>query len=43
LNVKYRVRDIALLKHVLVLAKFEDRFPRAHVGEKEFWMKHLLG
>jgi hypothetical protein len=43
LNVKHRVGDIALLKHVLVLVKFEDRFPRAHLGEKVFGVKHVLG
>src|SRR6202158_4491347 len=42
LNVKNRVRHFALLEHVLVLVKFEDRFPRAHLGEKRFGVKHLL-
>jgi hypothetical protein len=42
LNVRYRVRDVALLKYVLVFTKFEDRFPRTLIGEKEFGIKHLF-
>src|ERR1700730_12473928 len=43
LNVKNRVRDIALLEHMLVLVKFEHCFPRAHLGEKYFGVKYVLG
>jgi hypothetical protein len=43
LNVKNRVRDFALLEHVLVFAKFEDRFPRAHLGEKDLGVEHVPG
>src|SRR6202035_974802 len=34
LNVKHRVGDIALLEHVLILVKFQYRFPRSHFGKK---------
>jgi hypothetical protein len=42
MNVKNRIRDVTLLEHMLVLVKFEDRFPRAHPGEKFFGIKHVL-
>src|ERR1700676_2306647 len=39
LNVKHRVRDIALLEHVLILVKFENRFPSSDFGEKNLRIK----
>jgi hypothetical protein len=42
LKVKYCVRDVALLKHVLVFTKFEDRFPRTHIGEKSLGSNTFL-
>jgi hypothetical protein len=43
LAVRAAVGDIALLEHVLVLVKFEDRFPGANLGEKDFAVEHVLG
>lgn len=42
LNVKNRIGDLTLREHLLVLVKFEDRFPRAHLGEKYFGIKQVL-
>ena len=39
MNVKHRVRDIALLEHVLIFVKFQYLFSRAHFGEKFFGVK----
>src|ERR1700730_7165566 len=39
LNVKHRFRDIALLEQVLILVKFEDRFPSSDFGEKTLRIK----
>src|SRR5258707_1760021 len=46
-NVEHRVGDVALLEHVLVLAKFENRFPGSDFGEKSrrvqlviSWLSH---
>jgi hypothetical protein len=43
LNVKHRVRDFALLEHVLIFAKFQYRFSRSNLGEKGFGVKRVLG
>ena len=43
LNVKHRVRDVALLEHVLIFAKFQYRFSRSNLGEKVFGVKRVLG
>src|SRR6202035_3384955 len=42
LNVKHRVRGIALLEHVLILVKFEDRFPKSDFGEKDLRVKLVI-
>src|ERR1700719_1179906 len=42
LNVKHRVRGIALLEHVLILVKFEDRFPKSDFGEKNLRIKLVI-
>src|ERR1700730_579953 len=42
LNVKHRVGDIALLEHVLVLVKFENRFPRSDFGDKNLRVKLVI-
>jgi len=34
LNVKHRVRDIALLEHVLIFMEFQYLLSSAHFGEK---------
>jgi hypothetical protein len=43
LNIKHRVRNIALLENVLIFVKFQYRFPRAYIGEKVFGVKHCFG
>src|SRR6202162_3876533 len=43
LNVKHRVGDIALLKHVLILMEFQYLLSRAHFGEKNLRVKHVIG
>src|SRR5258708_30796324 len=42
LNVKHRVRDLALLEHMLILVKFEDRFPKSDFGEKNLRIKLVI-
>jgi hypothetical protein len=42
LNVKHRVRDIALRKHILVLVKFQYRLTGSNFGEKHFRIKRVL-
>src|ERR1700726_5174259 len=42
LNVKHRVRDLALLEHVLILVKFEDRFSKSDFGEKNLRIKLVI-
>src|SRR5580700_12057547 len=42
LNVKHRVGDIALLKHVLILMEFQYLLSRAHFGEKNLRVKHVI-
>jgi hypothetical protein len=42
LNLEHRVRDFALLEHVLVLVKFKDRLPGPHFGEKTLGVKHVF-
>jgi len=34
LNVKHRVRDVALREHCLILLKFQYRFARTYLGKK---------
>src|SRR5579863_5942716 len=43
LNIKYRLRDIALFEDFLVLVKFEDHLPVTDFGEKLLRVKHVLG
>ena len=42
LKVKHRVSDIALLEHVLVLVKFENRFPGSDFGDKNLRVKLVI-
>src|SRR6267142_6068710 len=42
LNVKHRIGDIALLKHVLILMEFQYLLSRAHFGEKNLRIKHII-
>src|ERR1700693_2678548 len=42
LNVKHRVGDIALLKHVLILMEFQYLLSRAHFGEKNLRVEHVI-
>src|SRR5450631_4097610 len=42
LNVKNRICDFTLRKHVLVRVEFKDRFPFSHLGEKYFRIKRVL-
>src|ERR1700692_3414926 len=43
LKVKHSVGDIALLEHVLIFMEFQYLLSRAHLGEKAFGVKHVLG
>jgi hypothetical protein len=43
LNVEYRIGGISLRENILVLLKFENRFPGANLGEKHFRIKRVLG
>src|ERR1700688_4710611 len=42
LNVKHRVGDIALLKHMLILTEFQYLLSRSHFGEKNLRVKHVI-
>jgi len=42
LNVENRVGDVALRKHVLILAKFQYRLARADLGEKDLSVKRAV-
>src|ERR1700722_8424772 len=42
LNVKHRVGDVALLKHVLILMEFQYLLSGAHFGEKNLRVKHVI-
>ena len=42
LDIKHRLRDVALFENLLVLVKFEDVFPVADFGEKELRVKYVL-
>src|ERR1700686_5455936 len=42
LNVKQRVGDIALLKHVLILMEFKYLLSRTHFGEKNLRVEHVI-
>jgi hypothetical protein len=43
LDVKHRVRDVALREHVLIPVKFQDRFSRTHLGKKFQGVERVLG
>jgi hypothetical protein len=42
LNVKNRIRDIALFEHMLIFMEFQYLLPRANFGEKYSGVKHVL-
>jgi hypothetical protein len=42
LNIKNRARPVALCENYLILAKFNDSFPLAYLGEKVLGIKNLI-